>query len=107
MSDEIMQADNKYSIGYEHGINQARPIVDLEHRVKDVENRVKLLSWGGAALAAVSLVSLLLKLPKLFKGKDKDKKRDYSKGRENYEGNRNGTKTDQKLRLHARAFKLY
>src|SRR5438046_870127 len=99
-----MQVDNKYSIGYEHGINQARPIVDLEHRVKDVENRVKILSWGGAALAAVSLASLFLKLPKLFKGKDKDKESDYSKGRKDNEGHGNGTMTDQKFRRHARAF---
>jgi len=102
-----MQADSKYNIGYEHGIKQARPIVDLEHRVKDIESRFKLLSWGGAALAAISLVTLVLKLPKLFNGKNKDKKREHNKEREDNEGRRNGTVTGRKFRRHARAFKLY
>ena len=102
-----MQARNKYTIGYEHGINQARPIVDLEHRVKDVESRVKILSWGGAALVAISLVKLVLKLPKLLKAKAKDKERERNKAKEGNDGRRNGTVTGQKFRRHARSFKLY
>lgn len=106
-SDNIMQADSRYSIGYEHGISQARPIVDLEHRVKDIGSRVKMLTWGFSTLAAISLLNFILKLPKLFKGKGKDKGKEHNKGKENNEGRRNGTVNGQKFRRHARAFKLY
>jgi hypothetical protein len=102
-----MQPDSKYSIGYEHGINQARPIVDLEHRVKDIEGRVRILTLGGAALVAISLLTLIFKLPKLFKGKGKDKERERDKGKGDNGDRRNGTVTGQKFRRHARAFKLY
>ena len=103
-----MQADSKYNIGYEHGVNQARPLVDLEYRVKGIDSRVKILSWGSVALGAISLVKLVLKLPRLFKGKDKDKdkERKQYKGREDNEGRRNRTVTGQEFRRHARAFKL-
>jgi len=40
---DIMEPESDYSLGYTHGVEQARPIIDLEHRLTKQKKHSK---WG-------------------------------------------------------------
>jgi hypothetical protein len=106
-SDETMAAGGKYSMGFSHGVEQARPIVDLEHRVKWIENRVKCLSWVGAIATTAFVVSLLLKIKKRFHGKRKEKKgEEANEEGDEIRGSLKQVTTVRKFRRHARDFEI-
>jgi hypothetical protein len=54
---------NKYSLGYSHGVEQARAVVDLEHRLKWIEGRTRVLSWASAIAATLTAFTVLWKIP--------------------------------------------
>lgn len=60
--------ENRYSLGYTHGIEQARPIVDLEHRVKGLEHQVSLLGWVGTFVGGYLAAKVLYGITHSIKG---------------------------------------
>jgi hypothetical protein len=70
------KAENLYSLGYTHGIQQARPVVDLEHRVTQLESRVHFLNWAAAVASLVGGFLFVWNLPlfKNFMGRKADEK---------------------------------
>jgi hypothetical protein len=108
-----MQEDKEYSLGYVHGVIQARPLVDLEHKVKSTETRVTILTWGGAILGTITLLNTIIPLVrKLLRGSKGGDKNHYGKQGKNehdmtQEEKGNGTKTnDHKFRRHVRDFNI-
>ena len=71
-----MDTDNEFSKGYDRALREARPVIELEHRVKSVEGRLKFLSWAGAIGATLSAIFIITKLPifKNFFGRKADEK---------------------------------
>jgi hypothetical protein len=71
-----MENGNDFSNGYERGLKEARPVIELEQRVKSIGGRVKLLSWAGAIGVTLSALVLIAKLPifKHFFGRKADEK---------------------------------
>ena len=71
-----MDSDNGFSKGYETALKEARPVIELEHRVKSIEGRVKLLSWAGAIGVTISAILFVAKLPifKNFFGRKADER---------------------------------
>ena len=72
----VMNSENDFSKGYERGLNEARPVIELEHRVKAIGSRAKLLSWAGARGGTIAALILIAKLPifKNFFGRKADEK---------------------------------
>jgi len=112
----IMEPESKYSLGYTHGVEQARPIVDLEHRVNKVEGSLKAGKWILGITAIIVAISTLAKLPIIrnILGRKEDKdggKKDEHKEKPNWkriieEGRKNNTTeaAGKKVRRHAREF---
>lgn len=115
-----MATESDFSKGYECALREARPVIELEHRVKSIEGRVRLLSWAGAIGAAISAIFIIAKLPifKNFFGRKADE-REFLRWKEEkrraevaddlLEKNATGAipqefYTGQKRRRHAREF---
>jgi len=60
---DALEDENQYSLGYTHGVQQARPVVDLEHRVTKLESRVNFLRWAAAVASIVGGVLFIWNLP--------------------------------------------
>jgi hypothetical protein len=58
-----MEPEIKYSLGFTHGVEQARPIVDLEQRVNGVEGSLRAGKWILGITALIVAISTLGKLP--------------------------------------------
>jgi hypothetical protein len=99
--------------GYAIGMSHSRPLVELETRVDGLQGRVKLLSWTGAIVGTLALVTFVCRMPlfKKFLGRKADEKEflqwqeDRRKAKEKEEQkeatvNVNGLK----VRRHARDF---
>jgi hypothetical protein len=69
-------ATDPFSKGYERALKEARPVIELEHRVKSIENRVKVLTWAGVIGATISTIMFIVNLPifKNFFGRKADEK---------------------------------
>ena len=69
-------ATDHFNKGYERALNEARPVIELEHRVKSIESRVKVLTWAGVIGATISTIMFIVKLPifKNFFGRKADEK---------------------------------
>lgn len=65
-----------FNKGYERALKEARPVIELEHRVKSIESRVKVLTWAGVIGATISTIMFVVKLPifKNFFGRKADEK---------------------------------
>ena len=113
-----MEHDSKYSLGYTHGVEQARPIVDLGHRVTRVEDSLKVGKWVLGITALMMAISMLGKtsiINKIFRRKEdkKDWRKDEHKEKRDWkqvlhEGRQNNvTKTEAiVVRRHAREFNV-
>jgi hypothetical protein len=66
-----MDSFGRYDLGYVHGVEQARPIVDLEHYVKKLEGKIRLLTWATGFAATISAVTVLFSIRNLFRKRNK------------------------------------
>jgi hypothetical protein len=69
-------AKDDFSKGYERALKEARPVIELEHRVNSIESRVKVLTWAGVIGVTISTIMFIVKLPifKNFFGRKADEK---------------------------------
>ena len=111
-----MEPESRYSLGFTHGVEQARPIVDLEHRVSSVEGSLKVGKWILGITALIVAISTLGRIPIVRnilgrkEEKDDGKKEEY-KEKPNWkriigEGRTNNATAaaGRKVRRHAREF---
>lgn len=109
-----MDSFGRYDLGYVHGVEQARPIVDLEHRVRNLEGRIKVVSWITAFTAAISAITLLFSIRNMFRKGIKDglEKKETKNGVELKEGKEavttagEGEHKARKVRRHVRDFQI-
>jgi hypothetical protein len=113
-----MKPDGKYSLGYTHGVEQARPIVDLEHRLTKVEEILKVGKWVLGVTAVIVAISTLGNLPiirNIFRRKEdrEEGRKEEAKEKPNWkriveEGGRNNSTAGagKKVRRHAREFNV-
>lgn len=108
-----MDSFNRYDLGYVHGVEQARPIVDLEHQVRKLEGRIKVVSWVTAFTATVSAITLLFSIRNMFRKRNKDglERKEAKTGVELKEGEKvvttkAGEHKARKVRRHVRDFQI-
>ena len=113
-----MEADGKYSMDFLHGVEQARPVVDLndrvtwiENRVQWIENRVKILSLMAAFATSFVITffvtTYILETNKHFIKKLKWKRDKKTNDEENeIRENRKEAVATKNFRRHARDFDI-
>lgn len=111
-----MDSFSRYDLGYVHGVEQARPIVDLEHHVKKLEGRIRFLTWATGFAATVSAVTVLFSIRNLFRKRNKKdslQKEEIERGTVGLEEGKNAITIDgqgdpkaRKARRHVRDFEI-
>src|SRR5271170_2730031 len=58
-----MSERNIYHIGFIHGVDQARHVVELEYKVKTLEHKIKYGLWGMGILGVGMRLTFIFQLP--------------------------------------------